>query len=120
MILSWLALGVAVVGLVLLGASGPVYRLSGSLPTAFTLLRWAAYVGMAGAAAGLIAGVLGYWKRKRVTTGLALVALVFGLIAAGIPYGWQRRAQTAPPIHDITTDLENPPAFEAVVPLRAD
>jgi uncharacterized protein (DUF1499 family) len=25
-----------------------------------------------------------------------------------------------PPIHDITTDLENPPAFQAVVPLRAE
>jgi uncharacterized protein (DUF1499 family) len=65
MILSWLALGVAVVGLVLLGASGPVYRLS------------------------------------------------------GFPYTWQRRAQSVPPIHDITTDLDNPPAFDAIVPLRA-
>ncbi|NGP76345.1 DUF1499 domain-containing protein [Balneolaceae bacterium YR4-1] len=25
-----------------------------------------------------------------------------------------------PPIHDITTDTENPPEFEAIVPLRAD
>jgi uncharacterized protein (DUF1499 family) len=119
MILSWLALGVAVVGLVLLGASGPVYRLSGSLPTAFTLLRWAAYVGLAGAVTALIAGMLGYWQRKRVATALALVALLAGLTAGAIPYTWQRRAQSVPPIHDITTDLDNPPAFDAIVPLRA-
>jgi len=119
MILSLLAIGIALVGLVLLGVSGPVYRISGSLPTAFTILRWAAYLGLAGAAAGLIAGVFGFWKRKRIATALALVAIVVGLTAGGIPYGWQRRAQRVPPIHDITTDLDNPPAFDAIVPLRA-
>ena len=31
----------------------------------------------------------------------------------------QRRARV-PPIHDISTDLENPPAFAAIVPLRAE
>jgi uncharacterized protein (DUF1499 family) len=119
MILSRLAVGVAVLGLVLLGASGPVYRLSGSLPTAFTLLRWAAYVGLAGAAAGLIAGILGYRQRRRIATAIALVALLAGLTAGAIPYTWQLRAQSVPPIHDITTDLDNPPAFDAIVPLRA-
>jgi uncharacterized protein (DUF1499 family) len=48
------------------------------------------------------------------------VALVLGLTAFGIPYSWQRRAASVPPIHDITTDLENPPTFDAVAPLRAD
>src|SRR5687767_8295300 len=120
MILSLLAIAVSALGVLLLAASGPVYRIGGSLPTAFTVLRWAAYLGLAGAAVGLIAGVFGFWKRKRVATAIALVALLVGLTAAGIPYAWQRRAQTVPAIHDITTDLENPPAFEAVVPLRAD
>src|SRR5690606_23147755 len=41
-------------------------------------------------------------------------------IALVIPYSWQRRAQSVPPIHDITTDLDNPPEFQAVIPLRAD
>jgi uncharacterized protein (DUF1499 family) len=119
MILSWLAVGLAAIGVVLLGASGPVYRLSGSLPTAFSLLRWAAYVGLAGAATGVVAGALGYWQRKQVATAIALVALVTGLTAGAIPYTWQQRAQSVPPIHDITTDLDNPPAFDAIVPLRA-
>src|SRR5690606_17575541 len=29
-------------------------------------------------------------------------------------------AQSVPPIHDITTDIENPPEFVAIAPLRAD
>ena len=120
MILSLLAIGIAVIGLLLLSMSGPVYRISGSLPTAFTVLRWAAYFGLAGAAVALIAGLVGFWKRQRNATALALVALVVGLTAGGIPYGWQRRAQSVQPIHDITTDLDNPPAFDAIVPLRAD
>ena len=48
------------------------------------------------------------------------VPVAIGLIALVIPYSWQRRAQSVPPIHDITTDLDNPPEFQAVIPLRAD
>jgi uncharacterized protein (DUF1499 family) len=29
-------------------------------------------------------------------------------------------AKKAPPIHDISTDIENPPRFAAILPLRAD
>jgi uncharacterized protein (DUF1499 family) len=37
-----------------------------------------------------------------------------------IPWSWKQRADRVPPIHDITTDLADPPAFEAVLPLRQD
>jgi uncharacterized protein (DUF1499 family) len=43
-----------------------------------------------------------------------------GLLVAGIPWQLKLTAQRVPPIHDITTDTENPPAFVAVVPLRKD
>ncbi len=119
-LLSRLAIGIAVLALVLLGLAGPTYRVSGSLPTAFALLRWAAYVGLAGAAVALVAAVAAFIRRQRSATALSLVALLVGLTAAGVPYAWQRRAQRVPPIHDISTDLDNPPTFEAVVPLRAE
>ena len=35
-----------------------------------------------------------------------------------MPWHYDQLRQTLPPIHDITTDPDNPPAFVAVVPLR--
>ena len=49
---------------------------------------------------------------------LAVVALIGGGLIAYVPWHYDQIRQTVPPIHDITTDLENPPAFVAVVPLR--
>lgn len=121
MVLAYLAAGIAAVAVLLLAASGPAYRIELlSLSNAFMLLRWSAYLGVAAVLVGAIAG--GWAYRRRALAGLALsvASLLMGLAAFGIPYLWQRRAQSVPPIHDITTDLQNPPAFDAVVPLRAD
>jgi uncharacterized protein (DUF1499 family) len=112
---------VSALGAVLLAASGPIYRTGlVGLESAFQLLRWAAYLGVAGIAIALIAGAIAYFRGGRTTQLLAGLAFVVGLVAFAIPYQWQRSARALPPIHDITTDLENPPVFEAVVPLRAD
>ena len=118
--LSLIAVGVAALALLLLALSGPTYRLGVPLQTAFSLLRWGAYVGIAAVALGAVAAVLASRAQRRSALGVAAAALVAGLIAAVVPYSWQRRAQSVPPIHDITTDLENPPLFDAVVPLRAE
>jgi uncharacterized protein (DUF1499 family) len=48
------------------------------------------------------------------------MAFVLGAAAALVPYRWMQQAQRVPPIHDITTDTERPPEFQAVLPLRAD
>lgn len=120
MLVSLIALGIAVVGFLLLGLAGPMYRIGVPLQTAFALLRWGAYFGLAAAAVALVAGLWAYRQKKPRALVLAVMALVVGLMAAGIPYTWQARARSVPPIHDITTDLENPPSFEAIVPLRAD
>ena len=116
-----LACAIAALGLTLLGVAGPAYRLRVlSLPSAFTLLRWAAYVGIAAMLAGLLAGLVAYRHSARVITLLAAAAFLGGVAAFGIPFQWQRAARSVPPIHDITTDLDNLPTFEAIVPLRAD
>lgn len=47
------------------------------------------------------------------------VALVLGLGVAFVPWNNLRQAKTVPPIHDISTDTTNPPAFVAILPLRA-
>jgi uncharacterized protein (DUF1499 family) len=120
MTLSLVALGLSAAALLLLALSGPAYRIGLSLQNAFAMLSWGAYVGLAGLACAIAAGALGYKRRHRQPTAVALVAAIAAITAVGVPYAWQRRARSAPPIHDISTDLENPPAFEAIVPLRAD
>jgi uncharacterized protein (DUF1499 family) len=120
MVFALSALGISLLGLILLGIAGPAHRLGVPLGTAFTLLQWGAYVGVAGAGAGLVTLAWARWRGKRLGSAIALLALVTGLIAVGSPYQWQRRARALPAIHDITTDLDNPPEFQAIVPLRAD
>jgi uncharacterized protein (DUF1499 family) len=110
---------VAVVGLALLGAAGPAYRLGASLGSAFAIVRWAAIIALCGAA--LSAGAL-WWSRRKARTGAAVFAgfgVLIGVLTAGVGYGWLRQAQAVPAgLHDVTTDLENPPSFEALAALR--
>jgi len=115
--LALAALAVAVIALLLLFLSGPGTRFGmWHFRTGFQLLRYAAYAGIAAAALGLVALALTR-GRGRV---IAIVALLMGALAWFVPWNLRRGAGEFPPIHDITTDLENPPAFVAVAPLRAD
>jgi uncharacterized protein (DUF1499 family) len=109
--LSLAAGAVALVGLVLLGAAGPAHRLGLSLGDAFAIVRWGGYVSLGGAVFSLAAL---WWSRRKARTGAAVVAglgVLAGILTAAVGYGWLRQAQSAPAIHDVTTDLENPPAF---------
>jgi uncharacterized protein (DUF1499 family) len=51
---------------------------------------------------------------------LALLGLAIGVVTVYVPWQWRQTARSVPAIHDITTDLEDPPPFEAILPLRAD
>jgi uncharacterized protein (DUF1499 family) len=101
-------------GLAMLAISGPGYRMGwwGLQVGLQSMLRYAAYAGIAGALLGLVALVA---RRGVVLPGLALV---LGIITAGIPWQWQRAAAQVPRIHDITTDTATPPQFDAIVPVR--
>lgn len=85
----------------------------------FTILRWAAYGGLAAAALSLLGVILARPGGPRRGFALAFVGLVIGTVVVGIPWQWWRTAQRVPPIHDITTDTETPLAFVAILPLRA-
>jgi hypothetical protein len=111
-------LAAAVIAALLLLLAGPGVRLGmWSFRTGFSLLRWGAYLGLAAAALALSQLI---WRRTRAAGPWPLVvALILGLVAAGVPWYWLHLAQRVPPIHDITTDTKDPPAFVAVLPLRA-
>lgn len=119
-LLAWLALAVA-----LLAAATPLFSALGyrlqwwSLRPSLQAMPWAAGFGLGAVVAGALAtGLL--WRagvaRPLWAAGLALAA---GLAVATPLLLTYNRAQSVPRIHDISTDTERPPAFVAVLPLRA-
>src|SRR4051812_17679805 len=118
--LAWFALVLAA----LCGAAdvlaGLTYRAGAlALGPALQTIRWSAGVALAALALALIA-LVGAWRSgARRGTGIAAIGLLVAIGVAGPPlYLWQR-VQTLPRIHDISTDTGQPPAFVAVLPLRA-
>ena len=83
-----------------------------------TLMPWAAYFGLAAVIVSVVALVIGLSRLDWRGIALALVALIGGSLIAYVPWHYDQIRQAVPPIHDITTDLDNPPAFIAAVPLR--
>ena len=117
--LAVLALSLAVVAAAAVLVAGPGYRFGGwGLGGAFLLLRWGAMLGLAAAALGTLATVVALAQRARRGGVIGIITLVVGLAAFGIPWRMQQQAHRVPPIHDITTDTDDPPAFVAVLPLR--
>jgi uncharacterized protein (DUF1499 family) len=112
-------LALALLSLALLAISGPGVRLGWwPFPIGFQILRWAAYAGLAAAAGAIVALAVPTWRARGVR-GL-LFSIVLGAAVAYFPWQMLEQAKTLPPIHDISTDLSDPPAFVAVLPLRAD
>ncbi|MEM8695569.1 MAG: DUF1499 domain-containing protein [Pseudomonadota bacterium] len=122
-IVQWIAR----IGIVL-GIGAPVVAVAMALATGAGMLDWQTSLGslrsltygaMAGGGLSLIAllalSIRKHWKR--------LLWPLIALLMAGGFVGYASysfgKAATVPPIHDITTDLSNPPAFETLT-LRAD
>jgi uncharacterized protein (DUF1499 family) len=114
------ALVLAVIAVVLL-ALGPIGWRAGWWHFRFaflTLMPWAAYFGIAALIASAITLLVG---RSRIETrGIAVAVLAFavGGLIAYVPWHYDQIRRTVPPIHDVTTDPDNPPAFVVVVPVR--
>lgn len=106
---------VATVAIALGVLSGTGYKLGWwELGMAFTILRWSCLAGL-GAAATAVIGLL-FSKQK----GVSIFILIAGLGVSGMIFKQVQTAQSVPPIHDITTDTENPPEFVDVVDLRGE
>jgi uncharacterized protein (DUF1499 family) len=88
--------------------------------TAFETLRLLAQIGAGGAVASLIVLVLALRSPSRAGARLSAISL----LVFAIPVGTMIANEATPPpgdfINDITTDLEDPPIFSAVIPLRPE
>jgi uncharacterized protein (DUF1499 family) len=86
----------------------------------FRIIPWGTGAAVFG---GILAGV-GFFRANVKTQDITIagsVALILSVAAlANIGYWYSEVQQGYPPIHDISTDTENPPEFVAIAPLRKD
>lgn len=84
----------------------------------FWLMPYAAYGALAAAAISILALAYGWSHLGTPGIALAAVGVVLGAVVAYVPWQYDRLRNAVPPIHDITTDMDNPPAFVAALKLR--
>jgi uncharacterized protein (DUF1499 family) len=109
------------VALVLLAVAPFGWRL-GWWPYRFGLYWLMPASGLVGALAVILCVLtlaLGWPGLRPRGLGMLSVALCLGSALAYVPWQYSRVRGTVPPIHDITTDTDNPPEFRAVLPARA-
>ena len=114
-----IALLALIAGAMLMAGAGLAYR-TGLLPlgTAFDTLRYGVFTTMGAGVLGTLTLIAGAWGR-RMGPALTGALIAVGAVAMlAVPYGHWQQAQHVPPIHDITTDTRDPPAFVALVEAR--
>jgi len=109
---------IALLGAMMLLISGPGARLGlWEFATGFQMMRWATFTGFAALALTLVLVLVPTLRRRGAFWWGG--ALVLGLVSVYVPWQALEQARQVPPIHDITTDTADPPAFVAIRPLRA-
>ena len=117
-----LAVALAVIAAVLL-ALGPIGWRAGWWHYRFAFLNlmpWAAYFGVAALVVSVLTLLLGRSRIEGRGITVAILAFAAGGLIAYVPWHYDQVRKTVPPIHDITTDPDNPPPFVVVAPLRQE
>ena len=86
----------------------------------FLILSFAVWGGLAAAVVSVYAVAVALRHRLRRAIVFGIHGLIIGALVFGVPWYLVNEGSKLPPIHDITTDTENPPVFVAVLPLRKD
>jgi uncharacterized protein (DUF1499 family) len=119
-ILTKLAVWLGVICAIASVASGLGHRFDlWHFRTGFVILRYATFGGFAVLVLALIGTIMAQAKHLKAPRTTGLVGLALGIIISGPPLYQYYLATHVPPIHDISTDLLNPPTYVAVPPLRA-
>ena len=117
--LATLALAVGLLCAAAALLAGPAYRVDMlALGPALQTMRWAATIAIGGAVVALVAVLLVARPVVARARGRAAVALLVNALVAAPPLYMYWQLQHLPKIHDISTSSDNPPTFEAVLPLR--
>lgn len=101
----------------LLLATGVVYQKGAiDLAQAYGLLRIGALLGISGA--GLAIFFILWQRPYGANLAVIVVSALLGIVAFYMPYRQLLLTQRLPAIHDITTDLNDPPAFVTIARVR--
>jgi hypothetical protein len=84
-----------------------------------TLLPLALLVGLVGVLSGVIWAITAMIRNSGAGSRWGLIGLIGAAITITPPLIGISKALAAPPIHDISTDIEYAPQFKALLPLRA-
>ncbi len=84
----------------------------------FLILRYAAYGGIACGVLSLIGCAVSWPGSRHRGFVWSAAGLLIALIVFLIPWSMTLKSQRVPAIHDITTDMANPPRFVALLPVR--
>lgn len=118
-VLAGLAILLLAAAALMMAGAGPAYRgeLIG-LSEAFHWLRNGVYAAGGAVAVSLIALLFSLFVRRPTSAFIAALVIISAAALLYVPWQHWQRAQTVPPIHDITTDMQNPPSFEALADAR--
>lgn len=109
---------VSLIAFLLVALAGPLYRLGViELSTSFSSFEYGVYVAIA---ALVLFAIQVLFKRKTITLASAAMAVLLPAVAIAVPLSMMNKGKSVPAIHDISTDMINPPQFIAIAPLRAD
>jgi uncharacterized protein (DUF1499 family) len=103
----------------MLAGSGPAYRGEFiSLGEAFNLLRNGVYAAGGAVAVSIVTLLFSLLVHRSRPALIATLVIVAAAALLYVPWQHWQRAQQVPAIHDITTDTQNPPVFEALADAR--
>lgn len=109
---------VSLVAFLLVVLTGPLYKYDIiELSTIFTGFKYGIFTAVA---ALVLLALQIIFKRNTLTFASAAITVTLSAVALGVPLSMLSKGKSVPPIHDISTDLINPPEFVAIAPLRAD
>lgn len=116
-IVAPLGFGAGLIALFTLIVAGPGHAFGlWHYSVSFVLMRYAFLLGAAGGIVALL-GVIITWRGGGKRRTMAIIGLVAAVATVLAIYSWRAKARSLPFIHDITTSVDDPPAF-AVIPPR--
>lgn len=118
--LTAFALAVSVIAALAALVSGPGNRVGWwDYRWAFSMLGAAMAIGLVGALLSLAAGIWALRRHASAGVAASIIGFLVGMLTFALPFPLQWSSGNAPSIHEISTDTENPPRFEALAALRA-